>query len=332
MKWRDRTVEEIAEMICIPKGIEGTSFFKYRSSSYITRFFRDADTDFVHHSSFSRASWAADTLRKILEEPHADQHTLPDTFCRAIRVLMDPGDATNEGPERLSALEKLNTALAREGFEAFYSKDKQCYVRHIGTKKVAGISTSPHRPFSAAEAARRVQLAAYLDTCSEDDLIGEILLPMLRHLGFHRITAAGHKDRSNEFGKDVWMRFRLPTQHYLYVGIQAKKGKIDAAGMTRGSNANVAEIYQQVLMMLGHVIFDPETNKNVLVDHAFIVAGGEITKAAQQWIAGQLDASKRSQIIFMHRDDILNLYVVNNVPLPTGALPKSPADDDEVPF
>ena len=235
-------------------------------------------------------------------------------------------------PERLSALEKLNTALAREGFEAFYSKDKQCYVRHIGTKKVAGISTSPHRPFSAAEAARRVQLAAYLDTCSEDDLIGEILLPMLRHLGFHRITAAGHKDRSNEFGKDVWMRFRLPTQHYLYVGIQAKKGKIDAAGMTRGSNANVAEIYQQVLMMLGHVIFDPETNKNVLVDHAFIVAGGEITKAAQQWIAGQLDASKRSQIIFMHRDDILNLYVVNNVPLPTGALPKSPADDDEVPF
>jgi len=332
MKWRDRTVEEIAEMICIPQGTEGKSFFKYRSSSYINRFFRDADTEFVHHSSSSRATWAADTLRKILEEPHVDEHTPPDTFCRVIRVLMDPGDAANEGPERLGALKKLNTALAREGFEAFYAEDKQCYVRHIGTKKVAGISTSPHRPFSPVEVARRAQLAAYLDTCSEDDLIGEILLPMLRHLGFHRITAAGHKDKSNEFGKDVWMRFRLPTQHYLYFGIQAKKGKIDAAGMTRGSNANVAEIHHQVLMMLGHVIFDPETNKNVLVDHAFIVAGGEITKAAQQWIAGQLDASKRSQIIFMDRDDILNLYVVNNVPLPAGALPKSPDDDDEIPF
>jgi len=332
MKWRDRTVEEIAEMICIPQGTDGRSFFKYRSSSYITRFFRDADTDFVHDSAFSRASWAADALRKILEEPHADEHTPSDTFCRVIRILMDPGDAVNEGPERLGALRKLNTALAREGFEAFYAEDKQCYVRHIGTKKVAGISTSPHRPFSAVEVARRAQLAAYLDTCSEDDLIAEILLPMLRHLGFHRITAAGHKDKSNEFGKDVWMRFRLPTQHYLYFGIQAKKGKIDAAGMTRGSNANVAEIHRQVLMMLGHVIFDPETNKNVLVDHAFIVAGGEITKAAQQWIAGQLDASKRSQIIFMHRDDILNLYVVNNVPLPAGALPKASDDDDEIPF
>ena len=332
MKWRDRTVEEIAEMICIPQGTESTSFFKYRSSIYITRFFRDADTDFVHYSSFTRASWAADTLRKILEEPHADEHTPPDTFCRVIRVLMEPGDAANEGSERLGALKKLNTALAREGFEAFYAEDKQCYVRHIGTKKVAGISTSPHRPFSAVEIVRRTQLAAYLDTCSEDDLIGEILLPMLRHLGFHRITAAGHKDKSNEFGKDVWMRFRLPTQHYLYFGIQAKKGKIDAAGMTRGSNANVAEIHRQVLMMLGHVIFDPEMNKNVLVDHAFIVAGGEITKAAQQWIAGQLDASKRSQIIFMHRDDILNLYVVNNVPLPAGALPKQAGDDDDIPF
>ena len=319
-------------MICIPQGTEGTSCFKYRSSSYITRFFRDADTDFVHHSSYSRASWAADTLRRILEEPHADEHTPPDTFCRVIRVLMEPGDAANEGPERLNALKRLNIALAREGFEAFYAEDKQCYVRHIGTRKVAGISTSPHRPFSAVEVARRAQLAAYLDLCTEDDLIGEILLPMLRHLGFHRITAAGHKDKSNEFGKDVWMRFRLPTQHYLYFGIQAKKGKIDAAGMTRGSNANIAEIHRQVLMMLGHVIFDPETNKNVLVDHAFIVAGGEITKAAQQWIAGHLDASKRSQIIFMHRDDILNLYVANNVPLPAGALPKRPDDDDEIPF
>jgi hypothetical protein len=332
MKWRDWTVEEIAEMICIPQGTEGTSFFKYRSSYYITRFFRDADTDFAHHSSHSRAIWTADTLRTILEAPHADEHTPPDAFCRVIRVLMDPGDAANEGPERLGALTKLNTALAREGFEAFYAEDNQCYVRHIGTRKVAGISTSPHRPFSAVEVARRAQLSAYLDTCSEDDLIGEILLPMLRHLSFERITAAGHKDKSNEFGKDVWMRFRLPTQHYLYFGIQAKKGKIDAAGMTRGSNVNVAEIHRQALMMLGHEIFDPETNKKVLVDHAFIVAGGEITKAAQQWIAGQLDASKRSQIIFMHRDDILNLYVVNSVPLPAGALPKPPDDDDKIPF
>ena len=46
-----------------------------------------------------------------------------------------------------------------------------------------------------------------------------------------------------------------------------------------------------------------------------------------------LDASKRSQIIFMDRNDILNLYVVNNVQLPEGALPKVPSQfDDDIPF
>jgi hypothetical protein len=67
------------------------------------------------------------------------------------------------------------------------------------------------------------------------------------------------------------------------------------------------------------------------VDHAFIVAGGEITKAARNWLGGKLDASKRSQIMFMDRDDILNLFVANNLPLPAAALP-APSLDDELPF
>jgi hypothetical protein len=44
----------------------------------------------------------------------------------------------------------------------------------------------------------------------------------------------------------------------------------------------------------------------------------------------KLDASKRSQVMFMDRDDILNLFVVTNLPLPSGAIfeTKPPADDD----
>ena len=63
----------------------------------------------------------------------------------------------------------------------------------------------------------------------------------------------------------------------------------------------------------------------------FIVAGGEITKAARNWIGNALDASKRSQIMFIDRDDILNLYVVTNLPLPpAAALPRdsNPWDRD----
>jgi hypothetical protein len=89
-------------------------------------------------------------------------------------------------------------------------------------------------------------------------------------------------------------------------------------------------------MMLAHEIFDPEHNKRVLVDHAFIVAGGEITKAARNWIGNALHASKRSQIMFIDRDDILNLYVVTNLPLPAAAIPQTPdpwtTNTDEPPF
>ena len=106
---------------------------------------------------------------------------------------------------------------------------------------------------------------------------------------------------------------------------------MDASGMSRASNANIAEIHNQTLMMLGHEIFDPETSKKVLVDHAFIVAGGEITKQARNWLGGKLDASKRSQLLFMDREDILNLYTVSSLPLPEGAIPVTPFID-EIPF
>jgi hypothetical protein len=335
MKWRKRTLEEIASLISGGSGNSsvGEPYFEYRSSSRLSRFFEDAETGFVHQGE-SRVWWVADVLEKILAEPHADAHTPPASFCRVIQILMDPGDAVGEDSERKNALDKLNLSIAREGFEAFYAQDKKCYLRHIGTGAVAAPAASPHRPFSQEELARRDLLSAYLDKASEDELIEEVLMPLFRQLGFHRITAAGHKDKALEYGKDIWMRYTLPTQHVIYFGLQAKRAKLDAAGVSKAETANVAEILNQTTMMLGHEIFDPETNRRVLVDHAFIVAGGEITKAARNWLGGKLDQTKRSQIIFMDREDILNLFVVNSIPLPAAALPEraqSPMGD-AIPF
>jgi hypothetical protein len=318
MVFKQRTLMQIADMICGNSAEDEESFFRYRSSSFLTEFFQDCDTDYEHDGS-TRNRWVADVLGLILAEPQPAANVPPETFSRVVRVLMDQGDAFNESAERTGALAALNAALTRDGFEAFYAPDKQCYVRHLATNTVAAASPNPHRPFSQAELDEREQLGVYLDSASEDALIEEILLPLFRQLGFHRVTAAGHRDKALEYGKDVWMRFTLPTQHILYFGIQAKKGKLDSAGVSKGDNANMAEIYNQVSMMLGHGLFDPEFGRKVLVDHAFIVAGGEITKAARNWLGGRLDASKRSQILFLERDDILNLYAVANLPLPIGA-------------
>jgi hypothetical protein len=332
MDFKQRTLKQIADMICGNSGPDEPPFFRYRSSAFLTEFFQDCDTDYRHDGS-TRNYWVADTLRQILAEPHANAHTPPPAFSRVVQALMAQEDAVNESPERAVALACLNSALAREGFEAFYAPDKKCYLRHVATNTTAMTPASPHRPFSAAELKKREQLIVYLDRASEDELIEEILLPLFRQLGFHRITAGGHKDKALEYGKDIWMKFTLPTQHVLYFGIQAKKNKLDAAGVSGAANANVAEIYNQVTMMLGHEIFDPEIGKRALVDHAFIVAGGEITKAARNWLGNKLDATKRSQVMFMDRDDILNLFVVSNLPLPSGAIPDGlKATEDDIPF
>jgi hypothetical protein len=230
-----------------------------------------------------------------------------------------------------------------ENIETMLLERFELAVRHLNDEDIHKVSIvpksysigkqmpNPHRAFSKAEQSKREELERFLNTISEDDLIEEILLPLLRQLGFHRITATGHKDKALEYGKDIWMKFVLPTQHVLYFGIQVKKGKLDASGVSKTSNANIAEIHNQVLMMLGHEIFDPEIGKRVLVDHAFIVAGGEITKSARNWLGSKLDASKRSQILFMDREDILNLFIVTNLPLPTAAIPKVNSIDD-LPF
>lgn len=327
MKMRRRTVTELADMICGNAPVQER--FVYRTSAKLDDFFEDADATF-DETAFtlgnSRRGWTEQVLEQIIAKPWVSSTMPPEAFSRVISLLMDQEDAQDEPAGRPGALAILNETLKREGLEAFYAPDKRCYLRHIASGTSAPLLTAnPHRPFSAAEMEKRDRLSKYLDTASEDELIEEVLLPLFRQLGFQRITAAGHKDKLMEYGKDVWMRYRLPTQHYLYFGIQAKKGKLDASGRTKADHANIAEILNQAQMMLAHEIFDPEVGRTVLVDHAFIVAGGEITKPAQTFIGRALDNSKRSQIMFIDRADILNLFIVNNIPLPAKA--QAPADD-----
>lgn len=262
MKFRARNLRAIAECI-----IGDNQVFTYRSSLYITEFFQECDLNFVHDGS-SRWSWTVERLEELLQEPQPKAYALPERFVQVLRTLMLKEDASDEDPERKNALNELNKPLIREGYEAFYDDDNLLYVRHNGTKTIS-ITNNPHRPFSPQEIKRRSLLIEYLETCSEDELIEEVLLPLFRQLGFHRVSATGHKDKALEYGKDIWMRYTLPTQHVLYFGIQAKKGKLDASGVSKASNVNVSEIHNQVLMMLGHEIFDPKTSRKVLVDHAF---------------------------------------------------------------
>jgi hypothetical protein len=74
---------------------------------------------------------------------------------------------------------------------------------------------------------------------------------------------------------------------------------------SHSGNANVAEICNQVLMMLSHEIFDPEFGERVLIDQAFIVAGGEITKQALNWARQRtslgLSPTRAGEACFRHK-------------------------------
>ena len=50
MEFKSRTIKEIAEMICGNFEKE-QSFFRYRSSSYLTEFFQDCGTHYRHDGS-----------------------------------------------------------------------------------------------------------------------------------------------------------------------------------------------------------------------------------------------------------------------------------------
>lgn len=194
MRFKRRTVMQITDMIC-GNGPDESALFRYRSSSYLTEFFSDVDTDYAHDGT-TRQHWVADTLEKVLEEPQPGPGKVPLTFARVIQRLMDPADAVNEDQSRVGALQMLNASLAREGFEAYYAPDGQCYLRHIATNVTTAPEQNPHRPFSATELERREQLPVYLDSASEDELIDDVLLPLFRQMGFHRVTATGHKDKA----------------------------------------------------------------------------------------------------------------------------------------
>lgn len=322
VKLHRNTLELIAGLIC-----GGGPTFAYRKGYQLTHFFKkDCDLPYEHDGT-SRNWWTTDVLEQLNQGVATDQRLPSDDLVIVFRALLNRvifGTAELRG----DALNKLNSVLDREGLAAYFddaADDGVLQVRRVrgGTADTAAFAPAS-RTWTTEERRRYELLAKYLGEASEDDFTTKALVPLLDRRGFQRIEVSGHEDKSQEFGKDLWMKFRLPTHHFIYFAVQVKKGTVDAAATSRSGRSNVAELLNQVQMALGHEIFDPEINQAVLVDHVFLVASGEITKAAKQWLGQRLDNEKRRHIIFMDRAEILDLYIRYNLPLPPGADPKEP--------
>lgn len=313
MQFRKRNLKELAELICG----DNNQYFIYRKGAELTEFFKECDTQYAHDGS-TRYKWVAEILNNILCQ--SSSNMLHEDFCNIIKILMDKRDAYNEDHNRTKALNRLNEILNREGWIASYDNNGICQISCIENNVIMEKAITASQSLSIQPSNKKKELTTYLNKCSEDELISEVLLPLFRKLGFQHIVDVGHKDKSLEYGTDIWMKYVLPTRHALYFGIQVKKGKLDASGKTKRSHSNVSEILNQVRMMIGNKIFDQEISKKVLVDHMIIIAGGEITKQARNWIGEQLSDTQRSQILFMDRDYILDLYTSTELSIPNDKL------------
>ena len=314
VKLSKRFITNLAEMICGRSGGNGgfdRQNFIYRSSSYLTEFFRKCDMDYVHPGT-TRKFWVEEVLDEINEGPSTDVNLPSDGMLRVIEELLDAGNFENG--DNTKALADINSALKRDCIEVYLDSVGRVFIRNLTTQTTTAQTNLRRRTWSPKEAKRRKEISDYLNRASEDEFIENVLLPIFSQCGYRRISVAGHKDKLMEFGKDLWMKYQLPTSHTIYFGLQAKRGKLDSA--SKGKNENISEVLSQIKMALLSPIWDPEINKRVLIDHIFIACGGEITKQAKQWLGEHLDLESRRHVLFMEREEILDLSVTLNLKFP----------------
>jgi hypothetical protein len=297
MKLRDFTIERLAEMV-----IGDHKDFPYRSSWHITRFFQNIGLDFTHDGS-TRARWAKEVLTGLNNA--AQSSDLPsDELVKVITGVFDEDYFDRQSKLKEPALTALNELLKRDHLTTYFDEQtSQYYVRNTGTGAISSLAPPLSRPLTKQELEERQKIEAFLDSASEDEFTEQLLVPFFQASGFQRVSPGGHKEKLLEFGKDLWMKLRIPTGHWIYFGVQVKRGKIDSSGV--GGSSNVANILTQVKMGIDHPIFDPDMNKTVLLDHMFVIAAGDITRAARTWLVANLDASQRRHILFMDRAEFL---------------------------
>jgi len=334
----DRTLEELAKMV-----VGDAKHFPYRSSYFITKFFSRCGLPFAHDGT-TRPIWTQDRLSELNLGACQSADLPSDDLCRVISELFDADDferhnekTGNRGetnsdyfadlPQALAAFNKL---VQRQGLIAHLDDSGRCYLRSTGTGVSTATFSQQTRPLSQQEIEQRQKLAQFLDTASEDEFIEKVLVPLFQRLGFRRVSITGHKEKSLEFGKDLWMKYQLPTSHWLYFCAQVKKDKVDSNNASGAKN--VSNLLTQARMAIDHPIFDPEANRKVLLDHLFLISAGEITKAARTWLVEQLDQGQRRHIIFMDRDEFLNQSARILIDLHIADETPNHINDDDVPF
>ena len=298
--------------------------FPYRSSSRLTRFFRGIDQEYTHDGS-TRFYWVLEVLEELNRDNASDPRFPSDSLVDVICHLIDPLHFEQDDLDHEQAVKDVAKVLTRDGFHVSFVEDEVC-IEHIPTKTKPSSTSPKTRPLSPAEKRRRDQLLHYLKDADEDEFTEHVVVPLFQFLGYSRVTQKGHREKTNEFGKDLWMKLGIPSDHVLYFGAQVKIDRIHAS--TKKPSQNIATILSQLEMMFEHPVFDAGTNSQHLVDHAYLISSGEITEQARDFISRKLSRTMKRRILFMDQSDFVRMWALTNLELPDEEL----ESDEDIPF
>lgn len=111
MKINPNILEKLALMICGDAPFR--EYFPYRSSYYLTKFFKDAGLDYVHDGS-TRRHWVEETLEELNGGPSEDPNLPPIKLINVIEYLLDPINFLDQPQNLNHAIEQVNMLLRRQ--------------------------------------------------------------------------------------------------------------------------------------------------------------------------------------------------------------------------
>jgi len=110
MKMDLSILDALAEMIC---GDSPYDNFPYRSSSYLTRFFRGVDLDYVHDGS-TRKWWVANVLEELNKEENSDPDLPSPKLINVIEYLLNPIHFQDSPEDHEIAIKRVNEILQKK--------------------------------------------------------------------------------------------------------------------------------------------------------------------------------------------------------------------------
>lgn len=112
MKIGPSGLTRLAEMIC---GDAPFTYFPYRSSSYLSRFFHDLDLDYTHDGS-TRRHWVRAVLDELNKKPSSNENMPSAEVVRAIEYLLHPDHFVGyQGADQGKALTAVNDSIKPYG-------------------------------------------------------------------------------------------------------------------------------------------------------------------------------------------------------------------------